>query len=112
MTRQDALRTSLYESGFEIVSERYSYALGKYYTCMLVSYTGELRSLSEVEAHLGVSPIVGGRAEYLGYLEGKLRAINTAIEGMARADLDTSVESTVARALAKRIELLEMGINN
>ena len=111
MTRQDALRAALYESGFEILSEKYSFSLGKYYVCMLVGYTGEIRSLSEVEAYLGISPVVGGRAEYLGYLEGKLRALNTAIDGMTRADLDTSVEATVARALAKRIELLEAGMN-
>lgn len=111
MTRQEVLRSALYSSGFEIISERYSTALGKYYVCMLVGYTGELRALSEVEAHLGVSPIVGGRAEYLGYLEGKLRALNTAIEGRSRAEIDTSVEATVARAIAKRIELVNASIN-
>ena len=111
MTKQDTLRAALYAAGFEILSERYSYADGKYYVCMLAAYSGEIRSLSDVEAYLGVSPVVGGRAEYLGYLEGKLRSLSAAIDGKMRGELDTTVDATVARALAKRIEHLTAGMN-
>ena len=106
MTRQEHLRSKLYAMGFSILSERYSYAEGKYYVCMCVRYSGEPRRLSEVEAYLGVSPIDGGRVEYIGYLEGKLRAVRSAISGKEAGGVSPSAEREIEAALERRIDEL------
>ena len=52
MTKQEALRESLYLMGYEIVAESYSHDAGKPYVCMQVKYTGIPRSLGEVEREI------------------------------------------------------------
>ena len=109
MTKQEHLRSALYSAGFEIIAERYSSAEGKHYVCMLVAYSGSERTLSLLESHLGVSPVVGGREDYIGYLEGKLRALEVAVSGKERGGIDASEDALAARAVAKRIEQLRQG---
>ena len=46
MTKQEALRSKLYEMGYEIAAESYSEDGGKPYVCMQVKYTGEKTELS------------------------------------------------------------------
>lgn len=111
MTKQEHLRSALYSAGFEILSERYSSAEGKHYVCMLVAYSGSERTLSLLESHLGVSPVVGGREDYIGYLKGKLRALETAVSGKERGGIDASEDALAARAIAKRIEQLRISMN-
>ena len=77
----------------------------------LASHRFEERSLSFLESHLGISPVVGGHAEYIGYLEGKLRALKTAVSGKERGGIDASEDALAARAIAKRIEQLRLSLN-
>lgn len=54
MTRQEKLRSYLCASGFEIISESYSFDAGKYYLCILASYTGVCRGISAADAIVGL----------------------------------------------------------
>lgn len=52
MTKQEALRESLYLMGYEIVAESYSFDAGKPYVCMQVKYSAEKKELSEKEREI------------------------------------------------------------
>lgn len=79
MSRQAHLRRYLASSGFEIKAESYSFDAGKYYVCLLASYTGVCREIDEIEAELG-SP----GAEYIGS-EARLGYLNTIYNARVRA---------------------------
>jgi tRNA (adenine22-N1)-methyltransferase len=49
MTKQEALRESLYLMGYEIIAESYSRDAGKPYVCMQVKYCGVKKELPEFE---------------------------------------------------------------
>ncbi len=49
MTKQEALRESLYLMGYEIIAESYSCDAGKYYVCMQAKYTGRSKPLEDVD---------------------------------------------------------------
>ena len=49
MTKQEALRESLYLMGYEIIAESYSRDAGKPYVCMQAKYCGVKRELPEFE---------------------------------------------------------------
>lgn len=103
MTKQELLRAALYRMGYEIISESYSSAEGKYYVTLLAEYRAEARNLTPTEAYLGISPTLGARADYLGYLEGKLRAITAAVLGKERGGIDASEDEAIRAALARKI---------
>ena len=104
MTKQECVRASLAEWGFAIVGERFSFDSGKYYATIAAEYTGVSYTLSEVDAELGFDiPHDGDRVEYLGYLDGKRKAILKAIEGKIKGGLDTAYENEMLSHLDKRI---------
>ena len=104
MTKQSTLREYLFGAGFAILSERYSYADGKYYVTMLAEYSGERKSVDPISLELGMIPDKdGGRVEYIGYLEVKLRAYKRALAGKARGGEDTTDEQTMIEAIEERI---------
>ena len=104
MTKQECVRTFLAESGFAIVGERFSFDSGKYYATIAAEYTGVSYPLSEIDAELGFDiPHDRDRVEYLGYLEGKRKAIIKAIEGKKKGGLDTASDDGILRHLDERI---------
>ncbi len=109
MTKQAYLRSYLASKGFSILSERYTFADGKYYLTILAEYDGEIATLDKIEAELGKNvPHDGDRDEYLGYLEARKNAYVKAKEGKQRGGLDSSEESEILRAISDKItELLE-----
>ena len=72
MSRQSTLRRYLAESGFRMLSERYTYAAGKYYVTILAEYSGEGRVLDFAASEIGAADEIIGDEAYLGYLKGKL----------------------------------------
>ena len=72
MSRQSILRRYLAESGFRMLSERYTYAAGKYYVTILAEYSGEGRVLDFAASEIGAADEIIGDEAYLGYLKGKL----------------------------------------
>ena len=91
MTRQASLRARLYELGFQIVSERYSFSHGKYYLGIAAEYSGVKKELTAVEAELGfVGFLEKDREAYLGYMRAKALSYEKAILGKRTAGEETS----------------------
>ena len=104
MTKQEHLRRYLASAGFSTIHERFSFDSGKYYVTMVAEYTGLSRELSCEEAELGLDlPHEGDRVEYLGYLEGKMKAARKALEGRLRGGVDTTEEERALRLIEERI---------
>ena len=100
MSRQSTLRKFLAKEGFKILSESYSYDGGKYYVCLLATYTGERREIDEIEAELG-SP----SSEYrntearAGYLSTIYNARVRAMEGKIQGGMENPPERIIVDAI-------------
>ena len=104
MTKQEYLRRYLASAGFSVISESFSFDSGKYYVTVLAEYTGECREISESEAELGMDSAHNvDRVEYLGFLEGKMRAAKKALLGKSAAGYDTSEEEMRLKLIEDRI---------
>ncbi|MBO5906726.1 MAG: SAM-dependent methyltransferase [Clostridia bacterium] len=107
MTREGHLRRFLYENGFDILSETYSYDSGKYYVTLCSHYTGTPVSLSESEYALGREgiPRINSEAER-GYLQTKQRAYERAAVGKSLGGESGSVEREIIELIKSRLEAL------
>ncbi len=107
MTRQAHLRRYLAESGFEILKESYSYDSGKYYLCILASFTGQSHQITDVEAELGIEMLknVNNNAQ-IGYINTKISALTRAAEGKRRGGETDITEEKIIRAFKERLSLL------
>lgn len=104
MTKQEHLRRYLASNGFSVLDERFSFDSGKYYVTLLAEYTGECREISESEAELGIKTAHDGdRVEYLGFLEGKMKAVKKAFYGKSAAGYVTADEEMLIGMIEKRI---------
>ena len=107
MSRECYLRRFLYESGFEILSESYSYDSGKYYVTMLSRYTGIPVSISDIDAHLGRTDIPHtNRDAERGYLMAKLASYKKAAEGKIKGGDKNPSELPLIEAINERISRL------
>ena len=82
MSRQEKLRIYLAKKGFEVKCESYSRDAGKYYVCLLATYTGKCRKISELESHTGTkdAKIINKDCQR-GYLEAKIASMTRALSG-------------------------------
>ena len=86
MSRQEKLRTYLAENGFSIACESYSYDAGKYYTCMLATYTGEKQCISNLESHIGIKNTkIVNKGCQKGYIKAKTASLIRAVNGKKMA---------------------------
>jgi tRNA A22 N-methylase len=93
MSRQEKLREYLASSGFSIIGERYSLDAGKYYVCMLASYTGKCREISPLEAIVGFDGCeYFGREHRLCYLSAKLSSLERAYKGKKESGIECPEE--------------------
>ncbi len=107
MSRQSVLRTELARLGFSVIEEKYSYADGKYYVCMLAEYTKEPKEIDAISAELGSAPRLESEIPaYVGYLEAKLRATVRARDGKLSGGGSADAESALCEALASAINSL------
>jgi len=110
MTKQAHLRAYLAKAGFEILSERFSFADGKYYVTILSEYTGESYLIDEATAELGKNmPHEADRAEYLGYLSAKERSISRALEGKRMGGIEVFGDLSLLDSIRQRIRILTEG---
>ena len=108
MTREGYLRAFLYEHGFEILTEVYSYDMGKYYVTLLARYTGVPVSVSGVDAVLGREGVLRQNADAeRGYLEVKLKSYRRAAEGKALGRESDGAEREIIDAILKRLSELK-----
>lgn len=104
MTKQECVRRFLAERGFTVVGERFSYDSGKYYATIAAEFTGVTSALSDADAELGFDlPHDGDRVEYLGYLEGKKKAILKALNGKIKGGVNTESDEAALRLIEERI---------
>ena len=104
MTRQEKLRAYLASVGFEITQESYSFDAGKYYVCILASYSGKCREISTIEALAGAenTEFINGECR-LAYLNSKLKSISSAAEGKKQAGIDCGCDEELAESLRSLI---------
>ena len=104
MTKQEKLRAYLASAGFGITHESYSFDSGKYYVCLLASFNGKCREISEIESIAG-SP----HTKYLGveyrekYLKKKLDSLVRASEGKKDAGIDCKADEELISSLKELI---------
>lgn len=105
MSRQEKLREYLYSHGFEITTESYSHDAGKYYVCLLATYTGKCREISELESHVGAkkAAIVNKDCQ-IGYLKTKIASMKRALDGKKSAG---RYDADEAKILEKIIEYIK-----
>ena len=106
MSRQAILRRELAGLGFAPVLEKYSYADGKHYVCMLYEYSGESREIDPISAELGLIPEDEDREACIGYLESKLRSAIRARDGKLSGGGGAADETALCDALTERIDYL------
>jgi len=103
MTKHAALRKELYSLGYTVERELYSYAEGKYYLCLLASYTGEKRVLTEVEYELGEAEKIDTSPEYYAFLSAKARTLEKQIRGRSEGGFDTSRLVLIQNEITERL---------
>ena len=104
MTKQEHLRRYLESVGFSILDERFSFDSGKYYVTMLAEYTAECREISDAEAQLGAKVVhEADRVEYLGFLDGKIKAARKALLGKSAGGYATAEEEELIGRIEERI---------
>ena len=99
MTKQEHLRSYLYQNGFAILREVYASAEGKHYLTLLVEYTGAEETLTPFEALVGRFPFDASDASMGAYLDGKRRSLLSAIDGKRRGGVDCTAEQTLLSSL-------------
>ena len=107
MSKQAHLRSYLAKSGFEILEESYSFDAGKYYVCLLATYTDVRRSLTDAEAEIGrVSNEKGDTYAEIGYIKGRINALSRALEGKKMGGESIVFEEEIIKALNERLTVL------
>ena len=107
MTKQEHLRRYLALAGFKVLDERFSFDSGKYYVTMVAEYTALSREITLEEAELGMDLTHDvDRVEYLGFLEGKMKAAKIALAGKSAGGYETADEEERIALIEKRIAKL------
>ncbi len=104
MTKQATLRRFLAEFGFSIHREAYSLDGERSYVCLLASYTGQCRTIDDIEAEIG-SPNakIVNKDLQIKYLEGKLHAYIKAAEGKRFGGNSAETEEKIIEAIREYI---------
>ena len=107
MTRQAHLRRYLAERGFEILKESYSFDSGKYYVCILATFRGESRQLTDVEAELGMEiKDNANNSAQIGYINTKIAALTRAAEGKRLGGESNITEEKIIIAFKERLNAI------
>lgn len=102
MSKQEVLRNYLFNSGFSILKEVYSFDEGKYYVTVLAEYSGERVEFSAVDAYFGKMNVLVNSEAVLGYMKTKARSLESVIKGKREGGVDTSTEEHLLTALEER----------
>ncbi len=111
MTKQAHLRKYLAKEGFSVIAESYCLDAGKYYLCLLATYTGEVRHIDDIQAELGGEcRKMGDAYAEIGYIEGKIKALTKAARGKRLGGEANPADEKIIQALKSRLtELLGKG---
>jgi len=108
MSRPEALREKLFNSGFSVLREVYCSDSGKYYVVILARYTGERTEYSDVDLAFGKEDVFFSSTsyemrEYMKVRESRLEKI---IKGKLSGDESADAEISLLAALRKRLSKL------
>ncbi len=99
MTKCALLRRYLYENGFKILKEDYSFDTGKYYLTVLAEHDGVLRSADHIKCEIGDLSLSCDSAERAGYFENELRIMKKRRDGKLVSGISTDNEDSVIREI-------------
>ena len=106
MTKHEALRCYLAESGFSVILEKYSFDEGKYYVALLCEYSGEKEVISPYCAYFGKnSEGEISDPSHIGYLRAKVSALEKIVAGKSRAGLDFSSEQALLDEFSRKTKI-------
>ena len=109
MSKPEALRKYLFDSGFEIERELYVTDEGKHYVCMLAAFSGRTRSYTDADIHFGREEAFFAAAgdDFLLYMNDRLRSLSKIISGKLSGGLSADSELMLKDALEKRLKAIE-----
>ena len=108
MSRQEKLRRYLYSAGFRIISESYSVDAGKRYVCMLATFDGKSREISDLEATAGATDVHFIGADHrIAYLKAKLNSLERAYAGKSESGLSSDADTRLIAELKELILHIE-----
>ncbi len=99
MSKQRHLRAYLAASGFSVKSEAYTCEGRHCYLTLLASYTGNIYTLSPLEAELGLPPYDFFDASRRKYTEAKLRSLMRTKEGKERGGENCEEDEALIRLI-------------
>lgn len=103
MSRHEALRSYLWDSGFEILHESYPAEDGKQYVCMRVRFIGGVTEYSECDAYIGIHAMQNpSQKGAFAYICEKREALLSVIRGKSLGGADASRERAILNELSKR----------
>lgn len=106
MTKPEALRAYLFDNGFSILEESYSFDEGKYYVAILAEYTAAVTEYTPADAHFGKFPPKRGvTPEMLEYMRIRKRALEAIISGKRAGNADFSEEEALSLELSRRFDI-------
>ena len=106
MTKQAYLRRFLSEEGFSVKAEAYSEDGHKYYVCLLASYTGKTRKISDAEAEIcAKGAVIVNEDLQIRYLCNKLHAYKKMIKGKKLGGDNVENDEKVARAIEDYLKI-------
>lgn len=104
MSRAEALRSYLWDSGFSIEREIYVTDEGKHYVCLLAQFTGEKTEYTGADALFGKAEhFASPTDDMIAYMRGKRRSLLKIIEGKRLGGADVSDEAELICELDRRI---------
>ena len=106
MSKPEALRSFLFDNGFSILEERYSFDEGKYYVSMLAEYSGKKEEYTSFDACFGKTfPSDDNVRVMTEYMKRRKRALKGIINGKREGNADFSEEERLVAELSERFNI-------
>ena len=105
MSRPEALRRELFDSGYSIIKEVYCADAGKYYVVILASFTGEKTDYSAVDLTFGKEDVFFSASsdEMKAYMSVRKSRLEKIIKGKLSADESIDEEKLLLDRLCERM---------
>ncbi len=106
MSKPEALRAFLFDNGFSILEQRYSFDEGKYYVSILAEYSGEKEEYTHFDACFGKTFPCDDNAHVMTeYMKVRKRALEGIINGKREGNADFSEEERLVAELSERFNI-------
>ena len=103
MTRPEALRRYLFDTGYDILKEKYVFDDGKYYVVINARYKGERLPYTDADLYFGKPDAFDKSEAGIGYLTLKEKTLIKVTSGKERGGADASGERELLLAIKERL---------